>query len=290
MRGSSSELLLDPQQQLRKRKLLELAQNKNKKKVKRTCKQKIWFYTTSFFAMTAVSTGSSLLFLVPLYVDPAISTLTSDFNPNPVTCVTILNRTETGIFNCTWSSCREGCTSDMYKCFQIFVKYVDYNVTFSEEPLYVDNAILLVNIKGCGYPPEVQCANFASSYGMQDKSYPCYYSRKNTTIVMDKYDEEEQMYIIIHYFIIPFIICVVCSIVLCVMHCECQCNDNIATSLPPSKQRPDDEQRHHVERHPIERTERHHPAPHIEKLITPMREPQIIELREREGASKRKVE
>ncbi|KAI5700128.1 hypothetical protein M8J75_014666 [Diaphorina citri] len=147
-----------------------------------------------------------------------------------------------------------------------------------------------VNIKGCGYPPEVQCANFASSYGMQDKSYPCYYSRKNTTIVMDKYDEEEQMYIIIHYFIIPFIICVVCSIVLCVMHCECQCNDNIATSLPPSKQRPDDEQRHHVERHPIERTERHHPAPHIEKLITPMREPQIIELREREGASKRKVE
>jgi hypothetical protein len=68
MRSSSSELLLDQQQELRKRKLLELAQPK-KKVPKRTCRERIWFYTTSFLAMTAVGGGSALLFLVPLYVD-----------------------------------------------------------------------------------------------------------------------------------------------------------------------------------------------------------------------------
>lgn len=79
MHSSSSELLLDQQQELRRKKLLELVAPKKKKKVPRTCRQRVWFYTTSIVALTAVSAGSSLLFFVPLYVDPAISTLRADF-------------------------------------------------------------------------------------------------------------------------------------------------------------------------------------------------------------------
>ncbi len=61
--------------------------------------------------------------MVPFVLDPAISTLTHDFVDQPVTCrvnnVTIRH----GKSNCLWSSCREGCTADMYHCYQVRVVY-----------------------------------------------------------------------------------------------------------------------------------------------------------------------
>ncbi|KAJ9600913.1 hypothetical protein L9F63_000956 [Diploptera punctata] len=248
MRSSSSELLLDQQQELRKRKLLELAQPK-KKPPKRTCKERIWFYTTSFLAMTAVGGGSSLLFLVPLYVDPAISTLAADFVPEPVKCITIRRDELCGIFNCTWSSCREGCTSDMYSCTHIYVMYTtapyypkntsteqsdEDNSTVSSTSVamttsstagenFTDEAVLLVNIKGCGYPPEVDCENFTTMYGRENAEFPCYYSRENRTVVLIHYDREEHVRVIIHYFAVPFIVTLATSVVLCVMYCDCTC-------------------------------------------------------------------
>ncbi|KAG8292524.1 Na+ channel auxiliary subunit TipE [Homalodisca vitripennis] len=225
MRGGSSELLLDPQVELRKRKLLELAHPKKNKAPKRTCRERVWFYATSFFAMTAVSAGSSLLFLVPLYVDPAISTLVADFVTRPVTCVTSRREDLSGIFNCTWSSCREGCTSDMYRCTHIYVTYTeqDDNRSLSAAtPATVVDAVLLVNIKGCGYPPDVHCGNFTGEYGVEGVEFPCYYSRENRTVVMTKYDRDSQVEVIINYFAIPFVLTVVTSVVLCVMHCDCR--------------------------------------------------------------------
>ncbi|XP_014242825.1 protein tipE [Cimex lectularius] len=220
MKGGSSELLLDPQAELRKQKLLNLTAAKKPKQVQqRTCRQKLWFYATSFFTMSAVSAGSSLLFLVPLYVDPAISTLVADFTPRPVTCTTTRKEDHSGIFNCSWSSCREGCTSDMYRCTHIYVNYTPFgNDTFDEE----FEGILLVNIKGCGYPPDVTCSNFTESYGEPGSEFPCYYSRQNRTIVMRHYDRDRQVEVIIHYFAIPFVVTVVTSVVLCVMHCDCR--------------------------------------------------------------------
>ena len=250
MRSSSSELLLDQQQELRKRKLLELAQPK-KKPPKRTCKERIWFYTTSFLAMTAMGGGSSLLFLVPLYVDPAISTLAADFVPEPVKCTTIRKEDLCGIFNCTWSSCREGCTSDMYSCTHIYVMYStapyypknsteesEDNSTISPTSVatsppttpipgenFTDEAVLLVNIKGCGYPPEVDCDNFTTLYGKENAEFPCYYSRENRTVVLIHYDREEHVRVIIHYFAVPFIVTLATSVVLCVMYCDCRCSN-----------------------------------------------------------------
>lgn len=254
MRSSSSELLLDQQQELRRRKLLELVAPKKKKPPKRTCRQRVRFYTTSIVALTAVSAGSSLLFLVPLYVDPAISTLAADFVENPVTCVTTRREDRTGIFNCTWSSCREGCTSDMYKCTHIYVSYDPGGGQSSEDPRFVssmssstqpttttsaatststensssldpnplpDEAVLLVNIKGCGYPPDVDCGNFTEIYGVEGAEFPCYFSKENRTVVMTRYDRNDQVEIIINYFAVPFVVTVVTSVVLCIMHCRC---------------------------------------------------------------------
>ncbi|KAL0275554.1 UNVERIFIED_CONTAM: hypothetical protein PYX00_003372 [Menopon gallinae] len=228
MRSSSSELLIDQQQELRRKKLLELVAPKKKKAPKRTCRQRVWFYTTSIVALTAVSAGSSLLFLVPLYVDPAISTLVADFIENPVYCVTTRREDHSGIFNCTWSSCREGCTSDMYRCTHIYVSY--NNATAN---LTTDEAVLLVNIKGCGYPPDVNCENFTDVYGAEGYVFPCYFSKENRTVVMTHYNRHSEVEIIINYFAVPFIITVVTSVVLCIMHCNCQC-----TGRPARRRRP----------------------------------------------------
>lgn len=173
--SGSSEYLLDQQaEELRKRKLQELTTTKKKPALqpKRTFREAFRFYSTSLLAFLSVTGGSSLLFLVPLYVDPAISTLASNFVMEPTICVTQRREDLTGLFNCSWSSCREGCTSDVFKCSHIYVAFVE-NFTFPANlkplelvnltdsmTLYSEDSVLLVNIKGCGYPPKVKCDPF----------------------------------------------------------------------------------------------------------------------------------
>ncbi len=233
MSSGSSELLLDPLQELRKKKLTELAQIR-KRAEQKSRREQVWFYATLFFAMTTVTTGTSLLFLVPLYVDPAISTLIADFVPQPVTCVTTRRNDYHGLFNCSWSSCREGCTSDFYRCTHIYVEYAeapdghddrrpqDHHHDGVDAGKKVHEAVLLVNIKGCGYPPSIRCSNFTSKYGVLGASFPCYYSRQNKTVAMNRYDRSEQVHTIINFFAIPFVICIISSVTLCVMHCDCR--------------------------------------------------------------------
>lgn len=173
--SGSSEFLLDQQaEELRKRKLQELTTTKKKPilQPKRTFREAFRFYSTSVLAFLSVTGGSSLLFLVPLYVDPAISTLASSFVMEPTICVTQRREDLTGLFNCSWSSCREGCTSDVFKCSHIYVAFIE-NFTFPANlkplelvnltdsmTLYSEDSVLLVNIKGCGYPPKVKCEPF----------------------------------------------------------------------------------------------------------------------------------
>lgn len=262
MRSASSELLLDAeQQQLRKKKLLELAAAKKQQKrggaAPRTLRERVWFYATLSFATIAVASGSALLFLVPLYVDPAVSTLLADFAPDPVQCTTVRREQLVGLYNCTWSSCREGCTSDVYNCSHIYVAYrtaagdggggggggrgrvVDGpsrsvggasggggensgDRRSAGRGVIVPEAVLLVNIKGCGYPPAVACSNFTRMYGSPGATFPCHYSRQNHTLTVVGYDKRQQYADIVHYFAVPFTVCVVTSVVLCVMHCDCQ--------------------------------------------------------------------
>lgn len=239
MTSGSSELLLDPLQELRKKKLTELA-NIRKRAEQKSRREQVWFYATLFFAMTTVSTGTSLLFLVPLYVDPAISTLIADFVPQPVTCVTTRRNDFTGLFNCSWSSCREGCTSDFYRCTHIYVEYTENATDIEDDQSFkIHEAVLLVNIKGCGYPPSVRCSNFTSKYGILGTSFPCYYSRQNKTVAMYRYERSEQVHTIVNFFVIPFVICIISSVTLCIMHCDCR----IVQKTSEKPQSPDEQNR-----------------------------------------------
>lgn len=235
MRSGSSELLLEQQQQeLRLRKKRELApKKKNGNRRFRSWRERVKFYGTSTLAFFSVTAGASLLFLVPLYVDPAISTISHDFIDSPTLCTTVRREDLIGIFNCSWSSCREGCTSDLYKCVHIYVTFIEQNITIPENMTDYSNftaemeqsaeATLLVNIKGCGYPPTVTCKDFNGFYGLEGAIYPCYYSRKNKTVVLTSYNHEDQVQVIVNFFFVPFIVTVVSSIALCIMHCDCTC-------------------------------------------------------------------
>uniref|UniRef100_A0A1A9UNH5 Protein tipE n=1 Tax=Glossina austeni TaxID=7395 RepID=A0A1A9UNH5_GLOAU len=194
------------QQELRLRKLRELApKKKNGNRRFRSWRERVRFYSTSTLAFFSVTAGASLLFLVPLYVDPAISTLSHDFIEQPTLCTTTRRENLIGIFNCSWSSCREGCTSDLYRCVHIYVTFIEQNITIPEnmtdftnytaEWEQSDEATLLVNIKGCGYPPTVTCSKFNALYGIPGAIFPCYYSRKNKTVVMTSYNHEDQVFL-----------------------------------------------------------------------------------------------
>lgn len=275
MHAGSSELLLDAkcrqllrdelaEQEQRRRKLLELGYGATKRRPpRRTCKQRLTFYATSSLALVAISGGCALLFLVPLYVDPAISTLSADFFPEPVICTTSKREDLWGLFNCTWSSCREGCTSEVYHCTHIYVTYTPWSnssllnytdddhvhddrhqglVTTEEEeeedeePQIIE-AVLLVNIKGCGYPPVVDCENFTRELGYEGSRFPCYYSRVNGSIVMADYDRDAELTIIMHYFAAPLVMTLATTAVLCVMHCDCRCQPPPRRYPPGSSRR-----------------------------------------------------
>ena len=50
---------------------------------------------------------------------------------------------------------------------------------------------LLINIKGCSYPPDVNCDIYAekySNFSMDGQTFPCHYSRHNPWIVISEYD------------------------------------------------------------------------------------------------------
>lgn len=232
--GSSEQLLEQALKEQRFQKIKELGTKKKPVVKKRTLRERATFYATSTFAFLSVAAGSSLLFLVPLYVDPALSTLVSDFTDEPTWCTTQRREDVVGIMNCSWSSCREGCTSDMFKCTHIYVTFIESNLTFMPnistmmlanmtEIEHSEEAILLVNIKGCGYPPRVTCKNFSDMYGIEGAVFPCHYSRLNKTLVMTSYNRNDQVSMIINYFAVPFIITVLSSVALCVMHCDCRC-------------------------------------------------------------------
>ena len=213
-------------------------------KIRLMLKERTRFYVTIMLSVVSMTAGSSLLFLMPLYVDPAISTLVGRFIQNPVLCTTVLKEEHIGLLNCTWSSCREGCTSDMYQCVHIYVSYTyayTYTHKFNQSHLnpkpklksnlnsdlnslsnnVEEKALFLVNMNGCGYPPNIRCKNFTNFYGVKGAQFPCYYSRQNRTIVLSHYDRDEQIAIILKYFVIPFIITCATSIALCIMHCDC---------------------------------------------------------------------
>lgn len=106
-----------------KRKLLknnwkmDNARRRNKSEMSdRKLKQKALFYTTAFFVLLGTFSLFSFLFLVPFVIEPAFQTIFMEFDENRAQCFTDETIMKAGTRNCTWTSCREGCTRDIYTC------------------------------------------------------------------------------------------------------------------------------------------------------------------------------
>ena len=57
---------------------------------------------------------------------------------------------------------------------------------------FVEDTPLLINIKGCGYPPKIDCDVYAESYENITEAgttFPCHYSRLNPWVVLSSYDK-----------------------------------------------------------------------------------------------------
>ncbi|KAG8223403.1 hypothetical protein J437_LFUL003676 [Ladona fulva] len=85
--------------------------------------EKAKFYASLCLGTTAILSAFAFLFLIPFVVDPAISTILSEYEQEAVTCVTSKVTYAEGLRNCSWSSCREGCTTAALRCHQILVNY-----------------------------------------------------------------------------------------------------------------------------------------------------------------------
>lgn len=201
---------------------------------KESSKEKLLFYTTAFFILLAIFSLFGFLFLVPFVIEPACTTIMRDFDEVPATCETFDVQSLKGASNCSWTSCREGCTREIYECTQILVRYkINMNSSLESTitaqslklynrftravlggedvllPSFEDNFVdspdtsglegnkskwgfvgakFFPNVKGCGYPPYLNCTIFHKLYAVIGKQYPCYYSRVEPTLVIEHLD------------------------------------------------------------------------------------------------------
>ncbi|XP_035736987.1 protein tipE-like isoform X4 [Vespa mandarinia] len=229
-------------------------------KEKQTFLQKLLFYTTAFFILLSTFSLFAFLFLVPFVIDPAFTTIFMQFDTRPAECVTIDVESRRGTSNCSWTSCREGCTKELYDCTQIRVNYklpintssedeagpfeggravggveddedstrlkkpryeraprdYDYIEDLDDEDFaedddaglpkpfptglmgndsewYFTGAKLFPNVKGCGYPPVLNCSIFYQQYANIGHNFSCYYSKVDPGIVISELDMWQQL-------------------------------------------------------------------------------------------------
>lgn len=86
-------------------------------------REKLLFYITASFILLAIFSLFAFLFLVPFVIEPAFTTIFMEFDELPAFCETTGILHNRGMSNCSWTSCKEGCTKDVYECTQIRVHY-----------------------------------------------------------------------------------------------------------------------------------------------------------------------
>jgi len=82
-----------------------------------------------------------------------------------------------------------------------------------EEPFWdYYGAHLFPNVKGCGYPPVVVCADFVTKFGPVGTNFSCFYSKVDRALVVTSYDMSRVIMDLVYSMAIPipsFIISVV---------------------------------------------------------------------------------
>ena len=61
-----------------------------------------------------------------------------------------------------------------------------------ESEYVVEDTPMMINIKGCGYPPKIDCDVYAETYeNITETGYtfPCHYSRLNPWVVLSSYSK-----------------------------------------------------------------------------------------------------
>ncbi|CAL4142199.1 unnamed protein product [Meganyctiphanes norvegica] len=191
----------------------------------------IRFYITTFFVLLACCSSFAFLFLVPFVINPAFATLFAEFKIDPVTCVTTSYEELKGTSNCSWSSCMEGCTKDLFKCQHIIVNYKnDTEDFFTDKDFIAEDEIetiewdvvdakLYPNVKGCGYPPDLNCDDFSQQYGTPGSKYPCYYSKIDPDMVLTHLDLAKTTKELLYAIIIPWACFLVSILYILITYC-----------------------------------------------------------------------
>ncbi|CAO1406649.1 unnamed protein product [Diamesa serratosioi] len=212
--------------------------------------EKAKWYTSVCLGTTAILSVFAFLFLIPFVVDPAISTIVADYDPEPITCVVSDHTYSEGMKNCTWSSCREGCTTAQTRCHQMTVNYT--KITWEEwlkNPREIElvnwdvsDTKFLINTEGCGYPPRVNCTIFSKEYGYEHvhvRAFPCYYSKAYPQLVVARYSWDSNLNGLIMSLIIPNVLFFISIGVLSYWYCcdkACHKSPKIYNEKFPSKE------------------------------------------------------
>ena len=90
-----------------------------KKKRFRNKEEELRFYLTAASLTLFFCSFSVFVFLIPFVIDPAVAVLRADFAPEPADCRVLTGSYQLGVSKCSWASCREGCTRDIFECHQV---------------------------------------------------------------------------------------------------------------------------------------------------------------------------
>ena len=79
----------------------------------------------------------------------------------------------------------------------------------------VVTAKLYPNVKGCGYPPRVECKKFLKQFGTVGTTFPCYVSQIDSDLVITELDLDEIHWILLYSIGLPLPILSVSIVYLC---------------------------------------------------------------------------
>lgn len=118
-----------------------------------------------------------------------------------------------------------GCTREIFFCWQIWVQFafvegtLPYKppwgslATFIEREMAVSRngstspaaSRLYPNVRGCGYPPQLDCDEFYERFGPRNTSFNCYVSTLDNQVALTELDLERAKYEVL-YSLIPLFV------------------------------------------------------------------------------------
>lgn len=106
---------------------------------------------------------------VPFVIEPAFTTIFMEFDENAAECVTAEVEHFKGASNCSWTSCREGCTKEVYECTQIRVNYKVLDVIEFDNETMGEDEVAVVELDTGQREPVAEALTQSASDSIQSK-------------------------------------------------------------------------------------------------------------------------